>query len=82
MAADVSEILAALARVEERVAGLVARIDVLATTAVMRHEVTDLERRVAAIEASASRLVWMVLTAVVTALLGLVVGAGLIGGPS
>ncbi len=80
VAQDVSEILAGLARLEERVGGLSARIDIVTSSAVTRHELADVERRLASMEASASRLVWMVLTAVVTALLGLVVGAGMIGG--
>lgn len=79
MAADVSEILAGLSRLEERVSGLTARIDVITASAVTRDHLADLTRRVEALEAGASRVVWMVLTAVMTALLGLVISASILG---
>lgn len=80
MATDVAAILAGLARLEERVVALDARLAAVTTSSVTRHELLDVERRVGVLEAGASRLVWMVLTSVVTALLGLVVGAGVMGG--
>lgn len=80
MAADVSEILAKLSTLEERMAGLIARIDVVTASAVTRHEMNDIERRVSSLEAASSRFVWIVLVAVLTALLSTVVKTSVMGG--
>ncbi len=80
MAADVSEILAKLSTLEERMAGLIARIDVVTASAVTRHEMNDIERRVSSLESASSRFVWIVLVAVLTALLSTVVKTSVMGG--
>ena len=65
----VDRILETLARLEERVVHITAAVDRMPS----REEVAEMRRRLDSLEGDRAKLVWLVLAAVLTALLSLVV---------
>lgn len=70
----VGQIIDGFGRLDERLKAVIDRLDGLAESTAAKSTVEHLERRVASLESDRARLGWMVMAAVITALLGLVVG--------
>lgn len=75
MATDIQTIIEKLARVEERVSSVLQRIDHLTASTAGRETIGDLERRITSLEGDRAKIGWIVMAAVLAALLALVVGA-------
>lgn len=75
MATDIQDIVEKLARLEERSNSILQRIDHLATATVSRESLVDIERRMLSLETDRAKIGWIVMAAVLAALLALVVGA-------